>query len=754
MDNHLSQNIITSISYKNVFTSVFLILCWPLFLNAKHCLPCGGGVGGRPINPCGATNSTIYVDSSNNNTIQNGKNWETAYKYLQDALENANKCENVNSIHVAQGRYKVSTSTPMTARDFNFFVGNSYSILGGYPSGGGPDRNPKLYQTILDGNTAANYEAYHVMVIYNASVTIDGFRFINGFADGSGNFEDDDILINRTHGPGIYAINSTVKIKNCVIINNTGIGDGGGIFATDTSNIIISNSIIANNLTGDEGGGMCLRNLSTATITNTTFFNNRAAVTDNGGAIYNTTGTTLNTYNSIYWGNHAGNESNNFNGGGDRNRFYCIIENGNYNNHNIPEDPGFINVFDFKGPDNLWLTEDDGLNVCLGSVAINNGLNNAPSILNVDIQQLSRIEYQRVDIGPYERHEIKPEVWQVASYGALDSGIVSNYSKIFSDQDCRIIAIVAPNGSDTLPRDVKAYVYNDSLVQYVNHKPYVGRSYYFEKYGNGTGSNYRITLYFYNSDFENYNLQTPECNLLPTNGLFHVARKVNIRVIQSTGSFGINAPDGDSITYINPSDSDIDFSNDVWRITFNTTKLGGFYLTAQSTDPPKYYKDQDNDGYGDGFVFGCVNPPGRKTLAQLDPLSNGSDDCVDTNPNLHPNGNLSQSKQDGLWFSPATWWCNIVPITPGPASNIQIENEVTYVGNSFFNGNFNVKETGHLIFQTGSELTLHHANSFIYNSGKITIEEDASLWIVSKLQCTPGGIIELYGNLFLENIEP
>ncbi len=66
-------------------------------------------------------------------------------------------------------------------------------------------------------------------------------------------------------------------------------------------------------------------------------------------------------------------------------------------------DPNFINENNLIGPDGIWMSADDGLNLNGNSPAINAGANNAlPLGLNTDITGAPRIQDTIVDIGAYE----------------------------------------------------------------------------------------------------------------------------------------------------------------------------------------------------------------------------------------------------------------------------------------------------------------------------------------------------------------
>ena len=82
---------------------------------------------------------TIYVDA-NATGANNGTSWGDAYKYLQDALTEAEPNQGIQ-IWAAQGTYRpdANTSNPGGTNDrtATFQLINGVAIYGGFPSGGG-----------------------------------------------------------------------------------------------------------------------------------------------------------------------------------------------------------------------------------------------------------------------------------------------------------------------------------------------------------------------------------------------------------------------------------------------------------------------------------------------------------------------------------------------------------------------------------------------------------------------------------------
>jgi hypothetical protein len=177
------------------------------------------------------TTNIIYVDddASGNN---DGSSWTHAYKYLKDALADANTSG--KDIWVAAGSYKPDVNTSNAPgsgdREATFAVTNGLTMCGGFPSGGGTweDRDPNAYKAILTGDLDGNdigqpnhptrgENSYHVVTCAN-SITLDGFEITGGNANGSGF---------NLHGGGIFCPNAPA-LKPNIIVNNTITGNAAG----------------------------------------------------------------------------------------------------------------------------------------------------------------------------------------------------------------------------------------------------------------------------------------------------------------------------------------------------------------------------------------------------------------------------------------------------------------------------------------------------------------------------------------------
>ncbi|MBU1631244.1 MAG: hypothetical protein KKH49_05540, partial [Candidatus Omnitrophica bacterium] len=141
-----------------------------------------------------------YVDDSVS-ISGDGKTWNTAFKYLEDALNNPLLTPS-DEIWVAQGTYKPD-NTPPYDRTATFLLKNGVTIKGGYAGYGASNpyaHDIEAYSTILsgdlnsnDGPDFTNYDdnSYHVTSVFGSSIgpsysqpTLDGFTIKGGNANG------------------------------------------------------------------------------------------------------------------------------------------------------------------------------------------------------------------------------------------------------------------------------------------------------------------------------------------------------------------------------------------------------------------------------------------------------------------------------------------------------------------------------------------------------------------------------------------
>ncbi|MEM6718387.1 MAG: T9SS type A sorting domain-containing protein [Bacteroidota bacterium] len=210
----------------------------------------------------------IYVDA-NATGANNGTSWANAFTTIEDALISSIIGD---EIWVKSGVYKpVSASgfiIPSGVKVYGSFAGTETQLS---------QRDLTANITTLNGDIGSigididNAEQLVRLSNVNNQTRFDGFRIINGNANSSG-----------AAGGGLYNINGSPTIANCIFISNQTNGDGGAIFSQG-GNIIIEDCDINNNTAQGNGGGIFLGTSGTAIIRRTKINRNSTTVLSGGG---------------------------------------------------------------------------------------------------------------------------------------------------------------------------------------------------------------------------------------------------------------------------------------------------------------------------------------------------------------------------------------------------------------------------------------------------------------------------------------
>jgi hypothetical protein len=404
-----------------------------------------------------AYTATRYVSPSGAG-LMNGTSWANAFpgSSLQSAITSSIAGDEV---WVMSGTY---FTTATNNRNIYFSMVNGVAIYGSF-NGTETLLTQRVFTCGFSSILSAEIglpgiadNSYHV--ISNSSV--NNTAILDGFIirDGHANF---DLLGNDSRSLGGGMLNNAANggvcspvIRNCLFTNNTSVF-GGGIFNhgqnAGNANPIVTNCIFIQNTATGGGGGIDnfgYNGNASPVITNSVFYNNTA--TDRAGAMYcwgggngNASPTILNSVfinnssfdggaivadrsnfaagnsgtanptirNSIFWGNTAGGTGPQFFliGGAGFAATYSAIDISNQNpphaitgpgTGNITVSPTFINIANPAGPDNCWLTADDGLQLQIGSLGIDAGDNTG--VPTFDIRNFNRIVNAVVDMGAYE----------------------------------------------------------------------------------------------------------------------------------------------------------------------------------------------------------------------------------------------------------------------------------------------------------------------------------------------------------------
>jgi hypothetical protein len=248
---------------------------------------------------------TIYVDDDAP-PGGDGSSWQSAYKYLQDAVTAAATAEKPVEIRVAQGIYKPDRTSAQSGgtRDPNaaFHLINQLTFRGGFAGIGAPDPNARdvtLYKSILSGDLAGNDvelanplaardeptwadNCYHVVGIdippaqmsstwvpnsTALAAEVDGFVITAGRAFAHKVVPTVRSLqppppIPGNYGGGMYlrgqghVVAIQLTIRDCLFTHNYAEGFGGAIYSGFMDNLALVRCVFTENGTYGSGGGL------------------------------------------------------------------------------------------------------------------------------------------------------------------------------------------------------------------------------------------------------------------------------------------------------------------------------------------------------------------------------------------------------------------------------------------------------------------------------------------------------------------
>ena len=261
------------------------------------------------------TNYFVKPVSSGTGT---GVSWENAAT-LATALSTA---VSGDVIHLAAGKYTPSVLLTGGAEDLDmtFEISKNLLLIGGYPASPAVNDTPSdENSTILDGEFAEGYNAYHTVAVTapaedGKKVELRNIKIKGGKSATSGAA----IVINslnfgRVNGSAIIAGGSTLKLSNCKIYDNLGYNTPG-LYAFSNAKITVDNCLFENNIGTGNGASMWIDG-SAIDVYNSNFIANKNSGV---GAIQVITNTKANFYNCTIAYNVAGfnNTTNSRNGSG------------------------------------------------------------------------------------------------------------------------------------------------------------------------------------------------------------------------------------------------------------------------------------------------------------------------------------------------------------------------------------------------------------------------------------------------------
>ncbi|MCK6489145.1 MAG: hypothetical protein L6R48_12595, partial [Planctomycetes bacterium] len=357
------------------------------------------------VNP---VNEVFRVDTVGGGT---GSSWGSTLT-LQNALAQANAGD---EIWVKTGTYKPHASDRLVS----FIIPAGVTVYGGFAGSetAVSQRNWGTNQTILNGDVdndgldAGN--SRHVVVLASSGV-LDGFVVSGGWTDNTGSYDN--------KGGGILLNAGSGTVRHCVITGNAAYRGGGvsiqaGATPTFSNCLFVTNQ--GNAYASPAGGAMFVSDTGTApTFVNCLIAGNGGGGMTNGAGVNITSSATATFRNTIVWANTAGTNPNVALSSATATWYNCDVQGsggsaawqssfGTNGGGNLDVDPQFVNPSDHNGPDDKWMTADDGVLNRGASPVVNAG--SATLAPGDDILGRSRpvgATGSGYDIGPFEAYGV------------------------------------------------------------------------------------------------------------------------------------------------------------------------------------------------------------------------------------------------------------------------------------------------------------------------------------------------------------
>lgn len=526
-----------------------------------------------------------------------------AYAYttiLSGDIDNNGILDNGNAFHVLIASAAASGGIGVTVDGFTITAGNGSGTLNLTVNGNSFLRNAAGGIYLFNGtNTISNNHIYGNSSNFYAG----GIHIVGGNTTIHNNWIHDNAAqtSSTAMGGGMRCFNGTFTITNNFIYNNTATGVGGGMMVQPLSSsaATVSNNVVFGNTSGTYGGGM-FASTGEVNISNNTFFNNTAAT--NGGGVSANNNTTR-FYNNIFRDNKLGASSTvagadygynltatcsfdknylQLSGAGD----YVVASRNNFtttSDNRFSQNPQFTSTALPLGADGLPRTADDGLMFACASSALNYGMTGS-NIPAVDILNANRNATSPA-AGAYETaSKISFALPATAENLTLTQSGTTSYGVCGSN----LIATVTSSGTNPVTGSVTAKVW----IAPTQPVQYVKRHYEITPATGAPTATGKVTLYFTNQEFKDFNATSPAL-LLPDNddpGTI-TGRKANLK-IEKRGGTGNATGDPESYTgtveTIDPLDDDIfwNATNNRWEVSFNVNGFSGFFVKTQAQALP------------------------------------------------------------------------------------------------------------------------------------------------------------------------
>jgi hypothetical protein len=154
---------------------------------------------------------------------------------------------------------------------------------------------------------------------------------------------------------------------------------------------------------------------------------------------------------------------------------------------------------------------------------------------------------------------------------------------VLTGDGCHLLATIEPGGASPVQGLVSAKVWKESSVPVHNGYPIVSRHYQVMPSTNSATATARVTLYFTQQEFDDFNAHSGSTTDLPANA-GDTAGVAKLRIAKypgvSSDNSGLPASYAGTPVLIDPADGDIQWNETLarWEVSFDVTGFSGFVV--------------------------------------------------------------------------------------------------------------------------------------------------------------------------------
>lgn len=171
----------------------------------------------------------------------------------------------------------------------------------------------------------------------------------------------------------------------------------------------------------------------------------------------------------------------------------------------------------------------------------------------------------------------------IASTYSSDAKVITDSNPYYFSNKCELISKITPNGATP----IKGLISQKIWIEDTQINDYVKRHYEITPSENASNSTAKITLYFTQQEFTDFNNNVSGDKLPTSSNDTNGIANLRIRKYSGSTSDGSGLPESylSAATIINPNDEDIVWNteNNYWEVTFDTSGFSGFFVSTPQT---------------------------------------------------------------------------------------------------------------------------------------------------------------------------